>query len=375
MKTNYKKMGDRIKSARKKKKITQEQLAEMTGLSNNYISNIERNCSIPSIDTLLKICNSLGITPDFVLLDSIYTSNEYLKDEIIFARVAPEQKLRVVSNLQEMGEIVAITGDGVNDSPALKKADIGVAMGRTGTDVTKEASAMILADDNFATIVNAVEEGRKIYDNIRKAIQFLLASNLSEVLSIFFATILGFTILHPVHILWINLITDTFPALALGMEEGEDDLMRRSPRSSKEGVFSGGVGFDIVYQGLLISIVTIAAYLIGHRMESGIWEIATSPDGITMAFLTMSMAEIFQSLNMRSQRGSIFKMTRQNKYLLGAMVVSLILTTTVISVPFLADLFEFEHISLMEYGVAMLLAVSVIPIVEIVKWIQRKISK
>lgn len=334
-------------------------------------------------DTATAIAMELGIIEDpsqaiiGAMLNDISEEelNKTIGNYSVYARVQPEHKVRIVKAWKENGMITAMTGDGVNDAPSIKSADIGIGMGITGTDVTKNVADMVLADDNFATIVNAVEEGRKIYDNIRKAIQFLLASNLSEVLSIFFATILGFTILHPVHILWINLITDTFPALTLGMEEGEDDLMRRSPRSSKEGVFSGGVGFDIVYQGLLISIVTIAAYLIGHRMESGIWEIATSSDGITMAFLTMSMAEIFQSLNMRSQRGSIFKMTRQNKYLSGAMVISLILTTTVISVPFLADLFEFEHISLIEYGVAMLLAVSVIPIVEIVKWIQRKISK
>ena len=334
-------------------------------------------------DTATAIGMELGIIEDSSkaitgsMLNDI--SDEELRNTIgnysVYARVQPEHKVRIVKAWKDNGMITAMTGDGVNDAPSIKSADIGIGMGITGTDVTKNVADMVLADDNFATIVNAVKEGRKIYDNIRKAIQFLLASNLSEVLSIFFATILGFTILHPVHILWINLITDTFPALALGMEEGEDDLMRRPPRSSTEGVFSGGVGFDIIYQGLLISIVTIAAYLMGHRIESGVWEIANSQDGITMAFLTMSMAEIFQSLNMRSQRGSIFKISHQNKFLLGAMIISLILTTTVISVPFLADLFEFSHISMMEYSVAMLLAVSVIPIVEIVKWIQRKMSK
>ena len=334
-------------------------------------------------DTATAIGMELGIIEDSSkaitgsMLNDI--SDEELRNTIgnysVYARVQPEHKVRIVKAWKDNGMITAMTGDGVNDAPSIKSADIGIGMGITGTDVTKNVADMVLADDNFATIVNAVKEGRKIYDNIRKAIQFLLASNLSEVLSIFFATILGFTILHPVHILWINLITDTFPALALGMEEGEDDLMRRPPRSSTEGVFQGGVGFDIIYQGLLISIVTIAAYLMGHRIESGVWEIANSQDGITMAFLTMSMAEIFQSLNMRSQRGSIFKISHQNKFLLGAMIISLILTTTVISVPFLADLFEFSHISMMEYSVAMLLAVSVIPIVEIVKWIQRKMSK
>ncbi len=334
-------------------------------------------------DTAVAIAMELGIIDDpssaitGAMLNDI--SEEELKDTIgkysVYARVQPEHKVRIVKAWKAHGMITAMTGDGVNDAPSIKSADIGVGMGITGTDVTKNVADMVLADDNFATIVSAVEEGRRIYDNIRKSIQFLLASNLSEVLSIFFATVLGFTILHPVHILWINLITDTFPALALGMEEGEDDLMERKPRSSKEGIFSGGVGFDIGYQGVLISILTIAAYFIGHYIESGVWEVAPSPDGITMAFLTMSMAEIFQSINMRSQRGSIFKMKKQNMYLFGAMIVSFVLTTLVISVPFLAKVFEFEPISIEEYAIAMLLAVSVIPIVETVKLIQRTVKK
>lgn len=334
-------------------------------------------------DTATAIAIELGIIDDPSQAITGAMLNDISDEELIrtignysvYARVQPEHKVRIVKAWKDNGMITAMTGDGVNDAPSIKSADIGIGMGITGTDVTKNVADMVLADDNFATIVNAVKEGRKIYDNIRKAIQFLLASNLSEVLSIFFATVLGFTILHPVHILWINLITDTFPALALGMEKGEEDLMTRAPRSSKEGIFTGGVGFDIAYQGALISLVTIAAYFIGHYIESGVWEIASSPDGITMAFLTMSMAEIFQSLNMRSQRGSIFKMKRKNMYLFGAMVISFVLTTLVISVPFLAEIFEFEHITIQEYGIAMLLAISVIPIVEIVKLIQRKISK
>jgi len=234
---------------------------------------------------------------------------------------------------------------------------------------------MVLADDNFATIVVAVEEGRRIYDNIKKAIQFLLASNLSEVISIFTATVLSFTILKPVHILWINLITDCFPALALGMEKGERDLMERKPRSSREGIFADGLGFGVACQGILISIVTLAAYFVGHYIESGVWEVAQSADGMTMAFLTMSMAEIFHSLNMRSQHGSIFAMKTHNFFLYGAAILSLVLTTVVIYVPFLANIFAFEHISLMEYGVAVVLAFSVIPVVEVIKWIQRKIHK
>lgn len=234
---------------------------------------------------------------------------------------------------------------------------------------------MVLADDNFATIVGAVGEGRRIYDNIRKSIQFLLGSNMSEVLSVFLATMLGFVILEPVHLLWINLITDCFPALALGMEKGEPDLMKRKPRSATDGIFSGGLGIDVVYQGAMVTLVTMVAYFVGHFIESGVWEITNSPDGMTMAFLTMSMAEIFHSFNMRSQRGSVFKLGSHNKVLWGAMLLSLVLTTAVIYLPGISDAFGFTHISLVEYAIALLLAVVVIPIVECVKFFQRKFAK
>ena len=176
---------------------------------------------------------------------------------------------------------------------------------------------MVLADDNFATIVKAVEEGRRIYANIRKAIQFLLASNLSEVLGIFLATLMGFTLLKPVHLLFINLITDCFPALALGLEEAEEGSMQRPPRKTTDGIFAGGLGIDVIYQGVLISVITLISYIIGHWIEGGVLEIpkGISPDGMTMAFLTMSMCEIFQSFNMRSQRGSIFRLKTHNKVL------------------------------------------------------------
>ncbi|RDU22645.1 calcium-translocating P-type ATPase, PMCA-type [Anaerosacchariphilus polymeriproducens] len=334
-------------------------------------------------DTAVAIANQLGILKSEEQaitgsqLDSI--SDAELEKSIqsyrVYARVQPEHKVRIVNAWRKNGCITAMTGDGVNDAPSIKSADIGVGMGITGTDVTKNVADMVLADDNFATIVGAVEEGRKIYDNIRKAIQFLLASNMSEVLSIFFATLFGFVILHPVHLLWINLITDCFPALALGMEDSDADIMDRKPRSSKDGIFSGGVGFDVVYQGIIVTVLTLAAYFVGHKMESGVWEITQSADGITMAFLTLSFAEIFHSFNMRSQRGSIFKITKQNKFLWIASIASLILTTAVIYVPFLAKAFEFEHINLMEYAVAVLIAASIIPIVEIVKLIQRTMEK
>lgn len=337
-------------------------------------------------DTAVAIAMELGIIKDAseaitgAELNEI--SDEDFKEKVtqysVYARVQPEHKVRIVNAWRSRGMITAMTGDGVNDAPSIKSADIGVGMGITGTDVTKNVADMVLADDNFATIVTAVEEGRRIYDNIRKSIQFLLASNLSEVLSIFAASLLGFTILEPVHLLWINLVTDSFPALALSMEKGEKDIMRRPPRNSKDGIFAGGVGFDIAYQGLLVTLLTLAAYFIGHFMEAGEWAITNSPDGMTMAFLTMSMCEIFHSLNMRSQKGSVISMTlhgSHNKFLALSTIASFVTTTAVIYIPGLNDAFGFEHIDVKEYAVAMALAVSIIPLVEIVKAFQRLAAK
>ena len=359
----------------------------------------------PEVKAAIEECNRAGITPVMITGDHVDTaaaigrelgilagdkraitgamlnemSDEEFESQIrgisVYARVQPEHKVRIVTTWKKLGYVTAMTGDGVNDAPSIKSADIGVGMGITGTDVTKNVADMVLADDNFATIVGAVSEGRRIYDNIRKAIQFLLASNMSEVISIFVATLLGFTILHPVHLLWINLVTDCFPALALGMEKPEADIMDRKPRKTTDGVFAGGLGIDMFYQGLVVSVLVLVAYFIGHYMESGVWEIAQSHDGISMAFLTMSMAEIFHSFNMRSQRGSIFAMNSTNKSLWIAGVASLVATTMVIEVPFLAKAFEFQPISLEEYGVAIGLAFLVIPIVEIVKFFERKMAK
>ena len=297
------------------------------------------------------------------------------RDIAVYARVQPEHKTRIVNAWRGAGYVTAMTGDGVNDAPSIKSADIGIGMGITGTDVTKNVADMVLADDNFATIVGAVEEGRRIYDNIRKAIQFLLGSNMSEVLSIFVSTLLGFTILEPVHLLWINLVTDCFPALALGMEKAEPGIMKRKPRPAKAGIFAGGMGFDIAYQGLMISALTLLSYFIGHFMESGLWEITESADGMTMAFLTMSMAEIFHSFNMRSQRGSLISLKTTNALLNGAAIASLVLTTAVCEIPFLANAFGFTSVELSEYLVAIALAFLTIPLVELVKWVQRKKSR
>lgn len=336
-------------------------------------------------DTAVAIAKDLGIIKDATQaitgaeLDNI--SDEEMEKVIekysVYARVQPEHKVKIVTAWKKRGKITAMTGDGVNDAPSIKTADIGIGMGITGTDVTKNVADMVLGDDNFATIVYAVEEGRRIYSNIRKAIQFLLSSNMSEVITIFTAEMIGFTILKAPHLLWINLITDCFPALALGMEECESDIMQQPPRNSKDGIFSNGLGTDMIYQGVLVSILTLAAYFIGSLIQHPTgWHFGIESDhGITMAFLTMSMAEIFHSLNMRSQRGSIFKLKTHNKFLYGAMIAAFLLTTLVIEVPVIANLFGFTPINLKEYLIAFGLSITIIPIVEIVKLIQRKVNK
>ena len=341
-------------------------------------------------DTAVAIAMQLGIITDASQaitgadLDEI--SDEEFETAVenysVYARVQPEHKTRIVNAWRKKGKVTAMTGDGVNDAPSIKNADIGVGMGITGTDVTKNVADMILSDDNFATIVSAAGEGRRIYDNIRKAIQFLLASNLSEVLTIFFATLFGFTIFAPVHLLWINLITDCFPALALGMEKPEKNIMNRRPRDSKEGIFAGGLGFAVAYQGVLVTLITMASYLIGrywladlHHAEAiaaGTYSAETL--GTSMAFLTLSLCEICHAFNMRSLHGSIFKMKGQNMWLWGAGILSLILTTVVIEVDFLANAFELAQLDLMEYGIAFGLAILIIPIVEIFKVFHRAID-
>lgn len=334
-------------------------------------------------DTAVAIAKELGIITDAsqaitgAELDDISDEDfaERVKDYSVYARVQPEHKVRIVKAWRALGKVTAMTGDGVNDAPSIKNADIGVGMGITGTDVTKNVADMVLADDNFATIVSAVEEGRRIYDNIRKAIQFLLASNLAEVLSVFAASLLGFTILNPVHLLWINLITDCFPALALGMERGEADAMKRLPRDSKDGIFSNGVGAGVAIQGFFIALLTFVSYFVGHFMEAGKWEITESPDGMTMAFLTLSLVELFHAFNMRSRERSVFTIKKQNGWLWGSLLLAFVLTSAVIFVPAFATAFGFETISLNEFAVALALAVAIIPLVELEKLIARAINK
>lgn len=331
-------------------------------------------------DTAVAIGKDLGIVKDASEALTGQDIEQMSDDELIkavqkcsiFARVQPEHKTRIVKAFKSQNLITAMTGDGVNDAPSIKAADIGISMGITGTDVTKGASDMVLADDNFATIVNAVEEGRKIYDNIRKVLQFQLSTNMAEVIAVFLSSALGVTVLSPAHLLWINMVTDSAPGLALGMEKAEGDLMTRKPRSSKEGVFSGGAGIDMIVQGLFMGLLIIASFFVGQYIEFGHIGIFESVDGVSMAFLTTNFIELFHAVCMRSQRGSIFKLKTFNWWLLGAFVLTTILTTCVIYIPALATLFELSSISIFEFAVAFGMAFLVVPVLEVIKFIQRK---
>ena len=341
------------------------------------------------INTAKAIARELGILTDdsqAMMGSDIekYTDEEFaaiVENISVYARVQPEHKTRIVNCWRAKGYVTAMTGDGVNDAPSIKSADIGVGMGITGTDVTKNVADMVLADDNFATIVSAVGEGRRIYDNIRKAIQFLLGSNLSEVLSIFYATIMGFTILEAPHLLFINLVTDSIPALALGLEKPEPRIMKRKPRGKNDGIFAGGLGVDCAYQGLLVTILTVIAFYIGEYLETGrlvLSNISNSSEGMTMAFFTMAMCEVFHSFNMRSQRSSAVGMLfkgHHNIALYGAMVGSFLLTTAVVEIDFLSSLFGFSHLDTKAYLISLGLAFLIIPLVEIIKLLQRKFGK
>ena len=328
------------------------------------------------IDTAVAIAMQLGIITD--ASEAILGSqlDEMSDDEFescitnysVYARVQPEHKTRIVNTWEKLGKVCAMTGDGVNDAPSIKSANIGVGMGLTGTDVTKNTADMILTDDNFATIVAAVGEGRRIYDNIRKAIQFLLSSNLAEVLAVFISTVCGFTLLKPAHLLWINLITDTFPAVALGMEKAEDDVMNRPPRKKSEGIFSRGLGVNVVVHGLFVAAITLGAYFVGGHLS---YEGLQSEQGMTMAFIAMSMTEIFHAFNARSMNASIFRVKWQNKVLWAATAFSLVLTTAVVYIPYINTAFGFVSIPVENYFISLAMALAIIPLVELQKLITK----
>jgi len=311
-------------------------------------------------NTALAIAKELGIAEDSsqaisgAELDKI--SEEDLSQRIenlrVFARVSPEHKVKIVKAFKAKGNIVSMTGDGVNDAPSLKAADIGVAMGITGTDVAKGASDMILTDDNFKTIVSAIEEGRNIYNNIKKSIIFLLSCNAGEMISLFFAILLGWASpLKPIHILWVNLVTDTLPALSLGVDPGDPGVMKEKPRNPKQSLFAGGAGVSLILNGILIGLLTLAAFVIGARKYMGVTGLfPLFPENInegalthaqTMAFVVLSVSQLIHSLNMRHPRKSLFQVGLfTNKYLLLSVIIGIFLQDIVITVPFLRNVFK-----------------------------------
>ncbi len=301
----------------------------------------------------------------------------------VYARVQPEHKTRIVNAWQARGMVTAMTGDGVNDAPSIKSADIGIGMGITGTPVTKSAADMVLADDNFATIIRAVEAGRKIYDNICKVLQFQLSTNMAEVLIVFFASILNFTILTPVQLLWINMVTDTLPGLALGMETAEGELMKRKPRAKEESIFANGVGVSMLWQGVYLAAIEIAAYYIGFFLENGSFSGIASgrwcENAVVMVFLTVSFAETLCALNMRSRNGSIFRremLVNVNWWMVGALVITSLLTLIAVFMPGFRELFGIHRtLTAKEFWISVGLAVSTLPVFEAGKAIQQAARK
>lgn len=360
----------------------------------------------PEVKEAIKIAKGAGVRTVMITGDHIITANAIAKDlgilrdgdlslsgpelaqlsdeELlaniekysVYARVAPEQKVRIVRAWQEDGHVVAMTGDGVNDSPALKAADIGCAMGITGTDVAKGAADMILTDDNFATIIYSIEEGRGIYNNIKKDVHFLLSSNIGEIVAIFFASLIDFlnpglsfgVPLLPIHLLWVNLITDSLPAFALGMEPVSSDVMLEKPRPKDESLFAHGLMYTIVWQGFMVGGLTLLSYIIGNVQVD-------HATGMTMAFSTLAISELFHAYNLKSDKSIFNKNIFNNKWLNGAFVVALLLQLVLIYVPFLAKIFNLVNLSLELELISLGLAMAVIPIVEITKLVKRLVKK
>ncbi|MFD0898447.1 cation-translocating P-type ATPase [Loigolactobacillus binensis] len=336
-------------------------------------------------DTAEAIAKRLGIISDHDE-KAIISGNELddmsdeefakrVDDYAVYARVAPEHKVRIVNAWQKRGKVVAMTGDGINDAPALKAADIGIGMGITGTEVSKNASDMVLADDNFSTIVVAVEEGRKVFANIQKAIQYLLSANLGEVLTLFMMTLLGWQILAPVQILWINLVTDTFPAIALGIEPMERDIMKRQPRGRQSNFLSGGLSHSIIYQGLLEGIITLTVYWIGITYPVHANGALAHADALTMAFATLGLIQLFHAFNVKSIYGSIFhRGILANHAFNWAVLASTILMAATILVPGFNQLFHVTPLDWHQWLTVLGASFSIVIIVEIVKFVQRRLG-
>lgn len=362
--------------------------AKNAGITPIMITGDHKNTAV-AIAKELEIAEGLEQSITGVEIDAM--SDEEFSNQInkyrVFARVSPEHKVKIVRAFKAHGNIVSMTGDGVNDAPSLKYADIGVAMGITGTDVAKGASDMILTDDNFTTIVHAIEEGRNIYNNIKKTVIFLLSCNLGEVITIFISILLNWPVpLLATHLLWINLITDSLPAISLGIDPGDHDVMRQKPRNPKESFFARGAGVRAILGGVLIGLLTLAAFYCGlweHNYPLGV--IITDLDNPqyanvltysrTMAFVVLAASQLFYSLSMRSETKSIFQVgVFKNKYLIGSIIVGLLLQLTVISVPFLAKGFQVQNLSLKDWGFVMVFAIIPLLVNEIIKLFIRLLS-
>ena len=338
-------------------------------------------------DTAEAIAKRLGIIDPNDTEDHVFTGAELneLSDEefqkvfkqySVYARVSPEHKVRIVKAWQNDGKVVAMTGDGVNDAPSLKTADIGIGMGITGTEVSKGASDMVLADDNFATIIVAVEEGRKVFSNIQKSIQYLLSANMAEVFIIFFATLFGWDVLQPVHLLWINLVTDTLPAIALGVEPAEPGIMTHKPRGRQSNFFDGGVFGAIMYQGVFQTILVLAVYGWGLAFPEHYTQAEIHADALTMAFATLGLIQLLHAFNVKSVYQSVFKVGLfRNKTFNWAIPVAFVLLMATIVVPGFNNLFHVSHLSLTQWLAVIVGSFLIVVLVELVKAIQRALGK
>lgn len=321
---------------------------------------------IATAKAIAKDLNILGARDKAIIgkeLDQI--PQEKLEKEIseysVFARVTPEHKVRIVKAWQSTGAVVAMTGDGVNDSPALKSADIGIAMGKNGTEVAKNASDMILTDDNFVTIVKAVKQGRNIYDNIKKAIHFLIATNIGEIVTIFMGLVLGLkSPLLAIQLLWINLVTDSLPAIAIGLEPPDKDIMNRKPQDSRKSIFADGLWNKIIVEGIMIGMLTLVAFSIGNKYFG-------VEVGRTMAFVAMGLLELVHSFNIKSEQ-SIFKVgIFENKFLIGSFILGLFVQTIVVIIPTFAEVFKLVPLNQAQWIIALSISILPIPIIELQK--------
>ena len=357
--------------------------AKIAGITPVMITGDHKNTAV-AIAMQLGIADSITQSLTGAEIDEL-SEEEFaarINDYRVFARVSPEHKVKIVKAYKAQGNIVSMTGDGVNDAPSLKFADIGVAMGISGTDVSKGASDMILTDDNFSTIVHAIEEGRNIYNNIKKAVVFLLSCNLGEVITIFLSILFFWPVpLLPTQILWINLITDTLPAIALGIDPGDKDVMKMKPRNPRESFFAGGTGVRAIIGGTLIGLLTLAAFYFGLNENGYSLGAGPIPEDVltyarTMSFVVLATSQLFYSLAMRSATKSIFQVgIFTNKYLIGAIAIGFLLQIGVISIPFLADAFNVTNLSLSDWG--LVIGFALVPLIanEIIKLFMRATGK